>query len=132
MKANSLEHIIPAFLGGKKRVRILCYICNNFFGSNFEKNFYQTEEDRNFVLLKIVINFYVFKGLPIEEILDSINILRDKKFQKNIIKEVVSQEKGVKLYTENNILIGFVRLKEKGYVITLKENYTGKQINYSL
>jgi hypothetical protein len=70
-KANTLEHIVPKSLGGKKKVRILCHKCNNVSGGevdNYLKDFFTSNSSHlsNQVLkgiFKIATNFCTFNNL---------------------------------------------------------------------
>lgn len=107
--AGSLEHIFPVFLGGRKRVRILCYVCNNKFGRTFEQHFYKDEDSKKLTFLKIALNFYFYKGLLRKEVLGFIAILNAGTLSNvNIVVTQVFQECfDVQFYSGHNFAVVF-------------------------
>jgi hypothetical protein len=129
-KANSLEHIIPVFLAGKKRVKVLCHLCNNFFGSTIEKNFYTDAKARKFVILKIVLNFYFWKNyhqkFSHHKVFEAIDMLRNLSFSREIVlqyNEIFSTKEMIEIYEEKEILYGIVNLKIGSFKVILSENF---------
>lgn len=132
-KANSLEHVIPSFLGGKKKVKVLCHLCNNFFGSTIEKNFYTDCEARKFVILKIALNFYFWKfshhNSSYKNVDEAVEMLRHLKFKKEIIfsiKEENLTKDSILMHQEQKTLYGFINLKIGFFKVILSENFEGK------
>ena len=92
--ANTLEHVIPKGLGGKKQARIWCHICNNKFGREVDEgliSFFSSKGDiaDNVVLrgvLKIAINFCISSGIAVKREIIEMLVLEEK--LDKFIKEV--------------------------------------------
>lgn len=124
-KANTLEHIAPKFLGGKKTFRLLCHKCNNEFGTKIESQFYLNEQAKKLTILKIMLNFYLWQGGSYEEVSPLcrklyFSLKEDKIYDFNLQSlPSTNNTKLIKLWSENGKINAELQLNKESFVCEL-------------